>query len=132
MPGVDGRLGATDEIDGWRDRCFARLFGMLADFSVTAEAGVASAFCVIVVVTRMVLGRVVVDSGVLDAAVAGVSGRELTADGVSTIDEARMGVRFLAEDESRDGSRAWVAAAMSSFEGILSADFASVSKFELL
>jgi hypothetical protein len=90
MAGVEGRLRETLETDGWRERCLPIAGGREILFSVAADAGVVSGFCDIVEAIRRVFGRIAEDSGVLDAAVAGVPGR-LIAGGVATIEAANTG-----------------------------------------
>ena len=88
MAGVDGRLREMLEIEGCRERCLPRPDGNTPLFSVTAEAGVVvSGFWVIVVVTRIVLGRPADVSDVLDETSAGVPGR-LEAGGVASLEAA--------------------------------------------
>src|ERR1700733_9298929 len=85
--GVEGRLRETLEIEGCRERCLPNPDGKTPLFSVTAEAGVVSGFWVIVVVTRIVLGRIADVSDVLDATSAGVLGR-LEVGGVASMEVA--------------------------------------------
>lgn len=87
IAGVEGRLREMLETDGWRERCLPRAAGSEILFSITAEVGVVSGFCAIVEVMRRVFGRIAEDSGVLEAAVAGVPGR-LSAGGVATTEAA--------------------------------------------
>jgi hypothetical protein len=89
--------------------------GKLADFSVTAEAGTGSAFCVTEVVTLMVLGRGTDDSDAFEMPVPGVSGRELMAEGVAATEAARTGVCCLAGEIWGVSGFLDVAAEMSNF-----------------
>jgi hypothetical protein len=75
--GVDGRLLGIEDIEGCRELYLANgKLGRNPDFSVVAEAGVGSAFCVVPVVSRSVLGLDIEVRDTSEAAVAGVAGLE--------------------------------------------------------
>lgn len=80
IAGVDERVWEIDEILGRRERCRSRdKGGIPEDFSVVADAGVASAGFVVPVITRMTRGLALALDGV-----AGVLGCELMSEGVAT------------------------------------------------
>jgi hypothetical protein len=85
--GVDGWLREMDDNDGWRENCFSNAVERIVERSVSADEGAASAFgVVVVVVSRRVLGRlVVVQSGDFVEAAVGVFGNDSTVVGVATI-----------------------------------------------
>lgn len=86
IAGVDGRLREMDDIEGCLEVCFNKAADKALERSVVAEAGVVSAFCMVPVVSRRVLGRLaVVNSGGLVLFAVGVFGIDSIAIGVSTI-----------------------------------------------
>src|SRR5271156_2853729 len=98
------------EMEGCRERCLPNPDGKPPLFSVTAEVGVVSDFWVIVVVTRIVFGRIADVSDVLDATSAGVTGR-LEAGRVATMEAANTWFSSVTVDCTGAGAFVSLAAA---------------------
>ena len=84
--GVDGRLREIDDQDGCREVCFSTAAERVVERSVMVEAGAASVFGIIVVVSRRVLGRPAeAPSGDIVVLAVGVLGSDSIVVGVPTM-----------------------------------------------
>ncbi len=123
MVGVDGRLREIDDKEGWREVRFCTAADRVLDRSVTAGDSAASAFGVVVVVSRKVLGRPAeVQSGDLTVCAFGVLGKDSMVIGVATI-LCEMTWGFVVEVDTPSLGFCASAAEISSFRGGIAVGF---------